>query len=1307
MMLLAGLAMMSVFPGNQAAAAPWQPVVGGPLLIVCAVVMIILRGGWRWLAIVPAIGAAFWAVKTIAAYLPIWPDCPAAAWQVLSVLPAACVLAILACLRALRSLVSGGYVMVPGKPPRQKRAPMGVVFAAVLAALAAAPGALPDAARRQVFTVLRDGHAGVSEAKRTGQLPAEVQTATIKKWPILSDLESFAVPDSQPPLTVGAPPPVPAGGFAPDMLPDAIDQKTATITPLGGTIQLSDGAKFTIPSGGMNKAGLVSFRKLRSPNREYTFYHVVAPAERLESPGVFELPVVSVDGQPVEAIDVVHIHDRNDLGRLLPNDWKPGDATVRVRTQELSVLGIIIPVAAVRGLQAWNNRESNLLAAKDQAIKASGVPEIFFRTPQYLKSAGSMWCWACTFSSILHAGRTMDQQLQEPQKPQVLASVIGADIMGGPCAIQWSVQGLWDTKLFRYLQSRSGATVETRFFARYPNLVAYIIDNLSRGYPVALDVRSHGPHTLTLVGYNSQGVYLQDNNADANGQFIGAAPWEAFFDLIKGRALDPAGTWVLTTVIKKDVRNCGHYVSLNVRSFDQGSRASGCYFTVPNKAEPRLPKYAGFLWDGQATLGMMLVQNDVPPARLKQIGVGGMTRFGCRGLQVVNTADDPFTGTITVSLVDQDDPNAHFDLSKPIPVHVEGTSAVVVAGEEVPLLPLVPPEWVGLRHYSLRCSLLSGKTEIDRLNMDAWLWPLRIDQLIANGGAGANRSYTLKGVGFDQTPLEVVATSIGSGNKPQEQVFTARVISKQELQFEAPTTLTLQSVRLRTKDDGLDSNEFLARPAVLITPTSDRQSPLSYSFKATVRNLSSLGKAATMGYRWDFGDNTRDRYSQVQPLGGTPGDTATFTAEHAYQAGGKYPVTAELVENSGGRGNTLAKGVLQLQVYDAGLLLDPPNIIASAHTEVPFAVKSSNLSAKPRFEWTFGDGTPAVSTTRPEATHLYQRAGMYSVAVKMFDLSARVPGTPVAQATGSARIDDSRPLLHYERIDSSTRVKTEEFTFYLLPEMEYLNLMLGHAPSEAEIADSRNNPMLRTVLNSSKGGYRAALLEFNGGDVKRADADVESIVAMRLRVVQHGLETHYASEDGKRKTSEYDYENGRMLKSTEWYDNGKMKKQEIYGKGDGDYERFTWNEAGKPTWREVYRNRTLQALDKYEYHPNGQQKSETHSRICDPQTDKLELDGAWATWYPDGKREELGQYAHGDQVGPWTSWYDNGAVKGSYDYLDAGNNGLYRLVDYARDGSKIREGRLDRSNTGHLIKYTDGKKREGDVRRGVEVGQWK
>lgn len=214
MMLLAGLSAIAASVWHQTAMLLWELAIGGPILIVAAVAMLRLRGGWRFLGALLAAGPAAWAVWQLATYVPLLPDFVAASWPIFCFMPIAAVLAILATLRCWRSVFSNAWILVPGQPPRRRHAVGGIVFATLVVGLIAGVGFAPDELRRPAMMALWGRAPAPTAAKaRTPSAPSR----QIEVNPVLPPMNSSqptaparpAASTPSQPATRSDPPPAP------------------------------------------------------------------------------------------------------------------------------------------------------------------------------------------------------------------------------------------------------------------------------------------------------------------------------------------------------------------------------------------------------------------------------------------------------------------------------------------------------------------------------------------------------------------------------------------------------------------------------------------------------------------------------------------------------------------------------------------------------------------------------------------------------------------------------------------------------------------------------------------------------------------------------------------------------------------------------------------------------------------------------------------------------------------------------------------------------------------------------------------
>ena len=80
--------------------------------------------------------------------------------------------------------------------------------------------------------------------------------------------------------------------------------------------------------------------------------------------------------------------------------------------------------------------------------------------------------------------------------------------------------------------------------------------------------------------------------------------------------------------------------------------------------------------------------------------------------------------------------------------------------------------------------------------------------------------------------------------------------------------------------------------------------------------------------------------------------------------------------------------------------LTPTPVAAKVDSVVTFSVQAGALvPLAAKFTWTFDDGTPAVTTTVPNTTHIFALAGAHTTSVKMFDAANALTGKASASIT--------------------------------------------------------------------------------------------------------------------------------------------------------------------------------------------------------------------------------------------------------------------------------------------------------------------
>jgi antitoxin component YwqK of YwqJK toxin-antitoxin module len=152
-----------------------------------------------------------------------------------------------------------------------------------------------------------------------------------------------------------------------------------------------------------------------------------------------------------------------------------------------------------------------------------------------------------------------------------------------------------------------------------------------------------------------------------------------------------------------------------------------------------------------------------------------------------------------------------------------------------------------------------------------------------------------------------------------------------------------------------------------------------------------------------------------------------------------------------------------------------------------------------------------------------------------------------------------------------------------------------------------------------------------------------------------------------RKVSQWSFADGkRHGLSTWWYGNGRKMREIEYRDGDADGRWTEWSPSGSALVKDFYQAGRKLGV-KTVHHANGKKKSEGMYLFakelektpddwwhCKPQVTAKqgpdERHGAWASWFPNGERQQVGQFEHGVQVGPFIWWHVGGkrALEGRF-----------------------------------------------------------
>ena len=451
-------------------------------------------------------------------------------------------------------------------------------------------------------------------------------------------------------------------GSPPGAAPESLDQQSSSIGPGGGIVSLTSGARVEIPPGALAKTTPITLRQMKSSQDNMQLYSIEAGKTPLAIPATLTFPIASSSAHPALAVDILHFHGANDKVTLLPSQWQPGSREVTCKTREFSTIGVVIclaPYFYALGrevtIRLLANNLDNFNHFVEAALNAAANKSILLPSTGYNQfPPNTMWCWASSLAALLQTTRSPEKHLADPLKPQSMAALWGYLRSGyfrtGPSSTEWLSD---NSPLLTTLRSKAGAQVEAKCFTRFPALAVYLISQLDQGYPVTLDNHSK-THMLNVVGYHRLGPWIQDP-ASLKQPYL--TSWEDFFKVINQGIASFINNFVLTTVIKRDVRNNPPVYAINLPSCEFNAVSSahvnemGLYFTLPKRGA-----HAGFKWDGTAErYGMRLIagQHEGPEEEpLKELLIGYETRIGEKSIEVTNSTEKKVSASIRLELMD-------------------------------------------------------------------------------------------------------------------------------------------------------------------------------------------------------------------------------------------------------------------------------------------------------------------------------------------------------------------------------------------------------------------------------------------------------------------------------------------------------------------------------------------------------------------------------------------------------------------------------------------------------------------------------
>lgn len=169
-----------------------------------------------------------------------------------------------------------------------------------------------------------------------------------------------------------------------------------------------------------------------------------------------------------------------------------------------------------------------------------------------------------------------------------------------------------------------------------------------------------------------------------------------------------------------------------------------------------------------------------------------------------------------------------------------------------------------------------------------------------------------------------------------------------------------------------------------------------YKFTATARNIP--GTVTRVECEWDFGDGSDPAPFTAKP---TAGGGYQGAVTHRYVEPKEYEMTVRLYERAPRARELLAEtGVTISLVEKPQVTLDPETVQGEPGAAITFTAKAAGAPSDAWFAWSFGDGSKAIRTERPSASHTFKAAGDFAIIVQMRDK----PGTVLAEASGSAVI---------------------------------------------------------------------------------------------------------------------------------------------------------------------------------------------------------------------------------------------------------------------------------------------------------------
>ncbi|MDB5312410.1 MAG: hypothetical protein JWO38_6612 [Gemmataceae bacterium] len=455
----------------------------------------------------------------------------------------------------------------------------------------------------------------------------------------------------------------PSGEFAD--LPVVGEQRGSIRKDQGGTVEMPDGVRLTVPGGALPADTDITLRRIQLPmhgTAPIAMIDVDAGGVKLSSPATLTIPCPrgKKGAAPPSGYKIYHIHGKKLTE--LPCRYDAGRQTVSCDASEFSPV-ILVALGIFVGSLEFTFGPGLSLTGPEEFL--ASLPAKLCDPPlpvPYYAQGDASWCWAAGAQMLMMSHREKrDVEIWD------LAFDKEAPTTRGLRPVEQALGVLPDM----FIQRNIPVEYDILPWKSHWVTAGYIAAQLSKGQPVWLGIYGQS-HVLVAVGYNRRGIFVHDPSGAIIRDELGSSgvvshllDWPQFYDVLNAHSPN----WVHTMTVPLPMRDAVSPVGIALMP-DQ--------LQFQHPAQPWKPKatpYIQFAWDGQAKPGYKFVPGGSSETQMLyptnsdkytlSVNVSNGPRDGGAPLVAVTAAiDDKPLGEMENGIGPQTD-NLKFDLTPP------------------------------------------------------------------------------------------------------------------------------------------------------------------------------------------------------------------------------------------------------------------------------------------------------------------------------------------------------------------------------------------------------------------------------------------------------------------------------------------------------------------------------------------------------------------------------------------------------------------------------------------------------------------